>query len=429
MSENNYGAIMMRGVLPASANLNNYGPVPDFIGQWSRSTNTNTTAAYGFPEDNGQGILEVFAGGRYGALQRYTVSTSGNVYIRSLNGTWNGTDGPWSDWLPAGIQTRTSFFTGDLNTLKTPGEWSVTTPFTNGPTDVAGICEVIPRLNGTGLIQRYTAIATGAASVNRTWQRTLSGGTWSGWDPVGIKPLNDLGIGVPSNVLSSLDWQNFDFVPGALYVVQSGNMTNVPAGLDVPGATYNTLIRVNGPEGGTRHVEVIYSTTTSANFRYYQVRVAGATGARTFSVRQMFTSADVLPLINGGLGASTAAGGRATLGLKTAALRDVGVGANQIPDMSSFEFVGNSAAGFLRLPNGFKLQWLETGRVETGTSGVGYWAYPFSEFCLFAIAVPVAVTSNVVAGNLVAGNFSAVAVELHNWGQISAAARIIGFGR
>ncbi|MEH5745874.1 tail fiber domain-containing protein, partial [Atlantibacter hermannii] len=66
-----------RGNLPAAANLNAYGPTPDFIGIWNRSSNTNTTAAYGFPEDNGQGVLEVFAGGRYGGLQRYTVSTSG----------------------------------------------------------------------------------------------------------------------------------------------------------------------------------------------------------------------------------------------------------------------------------------------------------------------------------------------------------------
>lgn len=229
------------------------------------------------------------------------------------------------------------------------------------------------------------------------------------WTPVlttknGLKNLgfDAMGIGLSGNILqslSSLDWQTFEFVTGALYVVQSGNMTNIPAGLDVPGPTYNTLIRVNGPEGGTRHVEVMYSTTTSANYRYYQVRVAGLLGSRTFVVRKILTSADV------------------------------GTGVNQIPDMSAYELVGNLTAGYVKLPNGFKLQWLETsGKVATGTTGAAYWTYPFS-VCLFAIAVPVAVTPNTVAGNVVAGAFSNAAVELHNWGQISASARIIGIGR
>ncbi|MCQ4970199.1 hypothetical protein NE616_21140, partial [Enterobacteriaceae bacterium DFI.7.85] len=119
----------------------------------------------------------------------------------------------------------------------------------------------------------------------------------------------------------------------------------------------------------------------------------------------------------------------ANLGLKEAAKRAVGTGAGQIPDMSAFEYVGNASAGYVKLPNGFKLQWLETpAKVAAGTTSAGYWTYPFSA-CLFAIAVPVAVTASQVAGNVVAGVFSNAAVELHNWGQISAAARIIGIGR
>lgn len=123
------------------------------------------------------------------------------------------------------------------------------------------------------------------------------------------------------------------------------------------------------------------------------------------------------------------AGLLAYLGLKEAAKRAVGTGAGQIPDMSAFEYVGNASAGYLKLPNGFKLQWLETpAQVPASSTGVGYWTYPFS-VCLFAIAVPVAVTPAQVAGNVVAGAFSNAAVELHNWGQISAAARILGVGR
>ena len=129
------------------------------------------------------------------------------------------------------------------------------------------------------------------------------------------------------------------------------------------------------------------------------------------------------------LSRSDAAGVLSDLGLKEAAKRAVGTGAGQIPDMSAFEYVGNASAGYLKLPNGFKLQWLETpAQVPASSTGVGYWTYPFS-VCLFAIAVPVAVTPNTTAGNVVAGAFSNAAVELHNWGQISAAARILGVGR
>lgn len=315
-----------RGNLPAAANLNAYGPTTDFTGTWNRSSNTNTTAAYGFPEDNGQGILEVYPGGRFGGLQRYTVSTSGNVYVRSLTGAWNGTDGPWSDWLPAGIQTRMSFFTGDLNTLKTPGEWSVTTPFTNGPTDVAGICEVIPRLNGTGLLQRYTAIATGAASINRTWQRTLSGTTWSGWDPVGIKPLNDLGIGLTNlTVFGAFDWQQADFATGAVYLTNTSAWVNTPAGVSYPANT-QVYVQIDGitSSGTVIELTLIANQANDANWRVYRVRIASAKGSRTFSVRQIFTSTDVVPVANGGTGATTPAGARSALQLGDSATKNVG---------------------------------------------------------------------------------------------------------
>ncbi|WP_313447814.1 pyocin knob domain-containing S74 family peptidase [Atlantibacter hermannii] len=325
-----------RGNLPAAANLNAYGPTPDFTGIWNRSSNTNTTTAYGFPEDNGQGVLEVFAGGRYGGLQRYTVSTSGNVYIRSLTGAWNGTDGPWSDWLPAGIQTRMSFFTGDLNTLKAPGEWSVTTPFTSGPTDIPGICEVIPRLNGTGLLQRYTAIATGAAGINRTWQRTLSGTTWSPWEQLGAKALYDLGIGIPNSTLSNLDWQTFSFVNGAAYQLNAANWLNAPPPLD----TYTTgtfALNVTNVSGdvtaGTGNAWIHFTATyysAGLSRRIYQGVFRGPVGARVYHIEEIFTDSRVIPVANGGTGATTPSTARTNLGLGDSATRNVGAAAGTV---------------------------------------------------------------------------------------------------
>ncbi|HHX4117000.1 TPA: gp53-like domain-containing protein [Enterobacter asburiae] len=48
------------------------------------------------------------------------------------------------------------------------------------------------------------------------------------------------------------------------------------------------------------------------------------------------------------------------LGLKTAAQRDVGTGANQIPDMSSFG-LSTSVNGWCKLPNGLIIQWGKAG--------------------------------------------------------------------
>ena len=110
--------------------------------------------------------------------------------------------------------------------------------------------------------------------------------------------LSALGIGGTGISLTALDWQTFDFVPGARYMVLSGNMTNVPSGMVVPGPTYNTIINVTGYDGGTRHVEVWYSTSTAANYLHYEVRLAGVAGSKSFTVRQIWTSADVIPLAN-----------------------------------------------------------------------------------------------------------------------------------
>ncbi|EOA2694075.1 hypothetical protein ACHY7Y_000245 [Citrobacter freundii] len=71
-----------------------------------------------------------------------------------------------------------------------------------------------------------------------------------------------------------------------------------------------------------------------------------------------FSGNTVIPLAlsAGGLGATTASGGRANLGLKTAALRDVGTGPNQIPDMGSFTFSGDANSWAAVFPNGLIIQ-------------------------------------------------------------------------
>ena len=60
------------------------------------------------------------------------------------------------------------------------------------------------------------------------------------------------------------------------------------------------------------------------------------------------------------------------LGLKEAAKRDVGVGAGQIPDMSSFT-ASRATTGWQKLPGGLIIQW---GQAATNTSSLVAVAYP-----------------------------------------------------
>ncbi|WP_145524642.1 gp53-like domain-containing protein [Yersinia rohdei] len=65
----------------------------------------------------------------------------------------------------------------------------------------------------------------------------------------------------------------------------------------------------------------------------------------------------------------------ANLTLKGAALRDVGTGANQIPDMNSFG-VSFGASGYQKLPGGLIIQW---GRVTTTSALIGaQWNFPIT---------------------------------------------------
>lgn len=322
-------AFQWRGALPANANLNTYGPTSAYAGVWGQGTSTGATIANGFPEDSAVGVLEVFQGGQFGCTQRYTVR-SGNVYVRSLTASWNGTDGPWGAWLPVGFCSMPGYFTGDMNTLVSPGIWSITSAVTNGPIPVGqtvtptGICTVELRSSTNSVVQTFKSIVTNAAFINRTWTRTLSGTTWSNWDLQGTGALNDLGIGIPVPMVSSLDWQTFNFIPGAQHVCLPSNQTNIPAGLTYVSTTAPTSINVLGGRGNTTAlILMVTQFTTSAAAKTYFIVVSGTSPARTFTIYENFTTASVIPVANGGTGGNTQAAARTGLGLKSAAIYDI----------------------------------------------------------------------------------------------------------
>ena len=109
-----------------------------------------------------------------------------------------------------------------------------------------------------------------------------------------------LGFGLSNNaLLSAFDWQQVDFTTGARYLVSSSTWTNAPSGVNYPAGT-QVFISVDGitSAGTVIELTLIANQANDANYRIYKVRIANAKGSRTFTVRQIFTSSDVIPTAN-----------------------------------------------------------------------------------------------------------------------------------
>ncbi|ELM8100382.1 hypothetical protein Q2P98_003093 [Escherichia coli] len=88
-----------------------------------------------------------------------------------------------------------------------------------------------------------------------------------------------------------------------------------------------------------------------------------------------------LPVNQGGTGATNAADARTNFGLGEAAKRNVGTGANQIPDMGSFT-LSVSGTGYQKLPSGFILQWGSIGAPGIAQDVVTHFPIAFPNRCL-----------------------------------------------
>lgn len=199
-----------RGELSQNGNINTLGPDDTAVGVWAKNINSGATIANGFPENNCQGILEVFIGGAYSCTQRFTTA-KGNIYTRSLNGKWNG-NGPWSAWKAVGFQPVKTDYSGDLNNLTEPGIYSSTSRTTNVPLLTAdgaacpGVVEVICRNSAKSVIQRYTSMTATAGLSNRVYHRTQSGATWSTWrEEIYDDSVTDAVINTAASVAGN-DW-------------------------------------------------------------------------------------------------------------------------------------------------------------------------------------------------------------------------------
>ncbi|HCC8054981.1 TPA: phage tail protein [Escherichia coli] len=182
------------GEMPVDADLNTFGPVKAYVGVWYKSTSSNATLEKNFPEDAAVGVLEVFNGGNLSGMQRYTTRT-GNVYMRNLSGTWNGSDGPWSYWRQIQSATRPLNTTIDLNTLggaEHLGLWrnssgSIASFDRNYPEEGSygqGLLEVLEG-GGYSRTQRYTTRRGNVyvRCLSATWN--AENPQWEPWSRVG----------------------------------------------------------------------------------------------------------------------------------------------------------------------------------------------------------------------------------------------------
>lgn len=284
--------------LSTSIDLNSLGGA-EHMGNWRNSSSSLAVFSRHYPEEGGgaQGVLEVMEGGLFGRLQRYT-TRRGTMYVRGLTATWDSSNPQWEDWIQVGYQTDGAFFKADFNDLVKPGRFSVTGEATNGPLTgssgetILGVCEVTLRLDGTGVEQNYTTYGTGATTKGRKFQRIRTGNAWSEWREIFTSyslPLA-LGIGGVAAKVDPLDWQTFDFVPGQMISTPLNTMKNIPAGMDwgvIDGNLVTILVGASEDTGTGRSMLVWRGTVSTANYRFFAVRIAGEKGSRTITPRQM----------------------------------------------------------------------------------------------------------------------------------------------
>lgn len=284
--------------LSTSIDLNSLGGA-EHMGNWRNSSSSLAVFGRHYPEEGSeaQGVLEVMEGGLYGRLQRYT-TRRGTMYVRGLTATWDSSNPQWEDWIQVGYQVNGAYYKGSFNDLTKPGRFSVTGEATDGPlTDSAGatllgVCEVTLRLDGSGVEQNYTTYGTGAETKGRKFQRIRTGNVWSEWREIFTSyslPLA-LGIGGVAAKVDPLDWQTYDFVPGQMITSPLNTMKNIPAGMDwgvIDGNLVNILVGPSDDTGTGRSMLVWRSTVSTANYRFFAVRIAGEKGSRTITPRQM----------------------------------------------------------------------------------------------------------------------------------------------
>lgn len=225
--------IKNNGELPVDANLDEYGPVEEYLGVWSKATSTNAQPANKFPEENAVGVLEVFVAGQFAGTQRYT-TRYGNVYIRSLTATWNGVNGPWSVWRNIQSGTRPLSTTIDLNDLGGAEHFGL---WRNSSNSIATFDRNFPEEGSSaqGLLEVYEG-----GNYSRTQRYTTRFGVvytrclTAAWDASAPKwgPWQQVGNVTPATFYDG-DLNDFK-TPGLYNILGTDAVINCPTGEGLP---------------------------------------------------------------------------------------------------------------------------------------------------------------------------------------------------
>ncbi|QBQ79578.1 long tail fiber protein distal subunit [Escherichia phage vB_EcoM_OE5505] len=225
--------IKNNGELPVDANLDEYGPVEEYLGVWSKATSTNAQPANKFPEENAVGVLEVFVAGQFAGTQRYT-TRYGNVYIRSLTATWNGVNGPWSVWRNIQSGTRPLSTTIDLNDLGGAEHFGL---WRNSSNSIATFDRNFPEegLSAQGLLEVYEG-----GNYSRTQRYTTRFGVVytrclaAAWDASAPNwgPWQQVGNVTPATFYDG-DLNDFK-TPGLYNILGTDAVINCPTGEGLP---------------------------------------------------------------------------------------------------------------------------------------------------------------------------------------------------
>lgn len=326
-------AMQWRGGIPASSNLNNFGPTSAYTGVWGQSSVSVTAAdlANGYPAAE-RGVLEVFAGGRNNGTQRYTTD-GGRFFIRWLAAAWNATSPQWSDWVEIGGLSSNTVLSSSVTSLSDATAFAQNQTYvlagirTDSPVGLTAgqnnaIIMSMRRGGGTimGLHQTlFTAVGTyeryGAPNAATGWTSVswYNGGDANGWRLIGADAMSALGMGIASqSLVANFDWQQADFFTEKNIYTQYNTWVNAPTGISyISGASVSVkcILAQNN-----RYVLRIYSLGDRPE---YIITTNGAKGSRTFEVMQSFNSGTntKIPITNGGTGQTNAAAARKALGL------------------------------------------------------------------------------------------------------------------
>lgn len=130
--------------------------------------------------------------------------------------------------------------------------------------------------------------------------------------------LTDMGIGLPSmTAIANFDFNNFVLTSGANYLTDYNTWLNPPAGVTFNAGTA-VSVTVENISGSMVGLTLTPLTVSNANYHVFKVIGVGAAGARVFTVREVLTSANPVPISGGGTGGKTAAEALTNLGLSDA---------------------------------------------------------------------------------------------------------------